>query len=415
MTSTELAVIAATIVGVALVSRPLSSGRLSAAIVFVAVGLVLGSEGFDVLDDVAGPGGLKLLAEVTLALVLFADSSKLDTTRLRREYSFPLRLLLVGLPLTIALGGTLAALSFPQLLLAEAIVIAVVLAPTDAALGQAVVSDERISSDVRQGLNVESGLNDGICVPLLFAAIALAEIEAAPSFRGEVIVSLVEEVGIAAGVGAVLAAVVGLLVVMAGRRGLVESEWSRTIPVAVVAMAYATAAALGGSGFIACFVAGLVYGIVLRGRVDTSVELVEEVGSILSGVTFLLFAAVLLGPALTRVDGATLIYAVASLTVVRMLPVAASLGGAHAGVPTMAFAGWFGPRGLASIVFVLVVVEESSLPGARTIVDVTAITVGLSVVAHGVTASGLTNRYVRWSNANSPASGEPTPTVEHRQ
>jgi sodium/hydrogen antiporter len=411
LSGTDLAIVATVVAMYALVSRRLAGTWLTGPLVFTFLGLVIGVEALDLLDVGPSIDGIKLVAEVTLALVLFSDASRLDLRRLRHEFGIPVRLLGIGLPLSILLGAGLGVVMFPELLVAEALVLAVLLAPTDAALGQAVVSDHRLPTDVRQGLNVESGLNDGICVPLLVAAIALVDIETSPSRRGEVLVDLIEEAAVAAAVGAMVAGLVAIAFVVADRRGWVDQRWARIVPVAVVAITYPVTTGLGGSGFIACFVAGLVFGALVGSRTDDVTELVEETGGLLSGATFLLAGAVLLGPVLNRLSISMVVYAVLSLTVVRMLPVALALTRSGATTPTKAFAGWFGPRGLATIVFALTVVRDADLAGSRTVVDIAAITVALSIVAHGVSAPVLIDRYVRPDAANSPASGEPMTPV----
>ena len=393
---------AITSVAIALVAFAALSGRLhgtavTPAIVFTGAGFVLGTKGFDLLGSELDTGTVRLLAEVTLTLVLFSDASALRPRVLRRETGVPARMLGIGLPLTIVLGTLFAIGMFPKLGLFEALVLAVLLAPTDAALGQTVVADQRLPSRLRQGLNVESGLNDGVCVPLLFAAVAFAELEEAPTFEGEILIDLVREVGIAVAVGAFAAAAVALVLTWSNRRGWLEAQWGQVVPLATAAIAYSATVEFGGSGFIAAFVAGLVY----RQRVGAetaheTTRLTEEVGGLMSAATFFAFGAILIGSGITDLDAATVAYAVLSLTVVRMVPVAISLIGAGAAPPTMAFAGWFGPRGLATIVFMLTIVEESNLIGTPRIVQVATATVLLSVVAHGVTAPWLTDRYVQW-------------------
>lgn len=388
-------------VSIALIAFACVSGRLrgsafTPAILFAGVGFLLGNEVLDVIAADIDVGDIRLLAEVTLALVLFSDASSLDARRLSHEVGFPARLLGIGLPLTIILGAGVALWFFPDLLFFEAIVLAVLLAPTDAALGQTVVSDTRLPSRVRQGLNVESGLNDGVCVPLLFAAVAFAELEEAPTFEGEIIVDLVKEVGIAVAAGIAVALLVGFLVTESKRRGWLDEAWAQVVPLAAAAIAYTATDELGGSGFIAAFVAGLLYGRRI-GPTDAhaSSRLMEEIGGVLSAVTFFVFGAILIGNGVTDLDLATIIYAVLSLTAVRMVPVALSLIGSGADRPTMAFTGWFGPRGLATIVFMLTIIEESNLDGTDRIVQVATITVLLSIVAHGASAPWLTERYVR--------------------
>jgi sodium/hydrogen antiporter len=395
----ELAIVAGAICLYALISRRLAGGWLSGPMVFIALGLLLGPEALGWVELSAGNEAVKLLAEATLAFVLFTDASGLDTRSLRHQSGLPIRLLVIGLPLTILAGMFIAGLMFPALVLGEALALAVLLAPTDAALGQAVVSDERLPIDLRQGLNVESGLNDGICVPLLYAAIALAVVEESPSFDGDVLADLFRELGIAVVIGAIVAFAVSILRAVAERRGWIEEHWARIVPLTTAVMAYTITTQAGASGFIASFVAGLVYGIRLPDPRARATELVEEVGDILSVATFLLFAIVLVGPVLADVGIDTVVYAVLSLTVIRMLPVAIALLGSGARAPTVLFAGWFGPRGLASIVFALVVVEEAEIAAIPTIVEVATVTIVLSVVAHGVSAPFLVERYARWVTA----------------
>lgn len=389
--------VAIALIAYAAVSGRLRGSALTPAILFTGVGFLLGNELLKVIGSGFDAGSIRRLAEVTLALVLFTDASSLDSRKLSHEARFPARLLGIGLPLTIIFGAGIALWLFPGLLFFEAVVLAVLLAPTDAALGQTVVSDKRLPSRVRQGLNVESGLNDGVCVPLLFAAVAFAELEEAPTFEGEIIVDLVKEVGIAIIVGLAVALAVGLVVSASKRRGWLDEAWSQVVPLAAAAVAYSATVELGGSGFIAAFVAGLVYGRRLGTATTTSMSrLTEELGGVLSAVTFLFFGAVVIGAGIIDLDVATVLYAILSLTAIRMVPVALSLIGSDTDRVTMAFTGWFGPRGLATIVFMLTIIEESNLAGTEQIVQVATVTVLLSVIAHGASAPWLTERYVGW-------------------
>ena len=274
---------------------------------------------------------MRTLAEATLALVLFCDASSIDLRELRREAGVPVRLLGIGLPLTIALGAIAGALVLDQLTIQEAVILAVVLAPTDAALGQAVVTEPRVPGRVRQGLNVESGLNDGICVPLLFAAVAIADVESGIADGRNAVTLLLEEIGYGVLGGVVGGALVAVVLVQAGRRGLIADPWRRVVPAAGAALAYGVAAALGGSGFIAAFVAGITFRFLIDRDPEDVNGLSEQVGDVLDGVTFVLFGAILLGPALGELSWALAGYAVLSLTLVRMLPVAIAMVGSGAG------------------------------------------------------------------------------------
>jgi NhaP-type Na+/H+ or K+/H+ antiporter len=413
----ELAIIAASVLAVAGVSRRLTGTTVTPAMAFVAIGVLVGPL---VIDQVtAAPTGdvVRTVAEATLAVVLFADASRIKPHVLRREYAVPLRLLGVGLPLTIAMGAVLAAVIFGQLNATEAIVLAILLAPTDAALGEAVVTEPRLPSRIRQGLNVESGLNDGICVPLLLIALAAAEVEDNASTGHHAISIVAEQIGygLLGGVAAGLAA--AGVVAVAYRRGLVTESWLQVIPVAGAGLAYGIAAALGGSGFIAAFVAGAVFGALVSGESEQASRLSEELGGLLGGVTLLIFGAVLLGPTLEHLTWRIVLYAVLSLTLIRMLPVAVAMIGTGARRQTIGFLGWFGPRGLASIVFAVIVVEEAHLPGAPTILATTYVTIGLSVIAHGISAAPLAGRYASWyeSHPHDQRPGmESVPAPDHR-
>jgi sodium/hydrogen antiporter len=392
----DLAIVGASVLAVAGVSRRLTGTAVTPAMVFVVVGVLVGPLVIDQVTAAPTGEGVRTLAEATLAVVLFADASRIKPRVLRREYAVPLRLLGAGLPLTIAMGAVLAAVIFDQLNATEAIVLAILLAPTDAALGEAVVTEPRLPSRIRQGLNVESGLNDGICVPLLLIALAAAEIEDDASTSHHAIRIVAEQIGYGVLGGVAAGLVAAGVVAIAYERGLVSDSWLQVIPVAGAGLAYGIAAALGGSGFIAAFLAGAIFGALVSRESEQASRLTEELGELLGGVTLLIFGAVLLGPALEQLSWRIALYAVLSLTLVRMLPVAVAMIGTGARKPTIGFLGWFGPRGLASIVFAVIVVTEAHLPGAPTILTTTYVTIGLSVIAHGISAAPLAGRYARW-------------------
>src|SRR5262245_21844992 len=403
--------------GVAAISGRIGRTAITPAMLFVGFGLLVGPEVIDAVDLSSTSSTVRALAEATLALVLFCDASRVELAHLRREAGVPLRLLGIGLPLTIALGAVAALALFDQLTGAEAIVLGVVLAPTDAALGQAVVVDPRVPGRIRQGLNVESGLNDGICVPLLFAAVALADVESQITGGRSAGTLLLEEIGYGVLGGVAAGTLIAVVLIHADRRGLIAAQWRQVIPAAGAALAYGLAVGLDGSGFIAAFVAGLMFRRVLGCDPEHLNLLSDELGGILNGLTFVLFGAVLLGPALEGMTWTLAAYALLSLTLVRMLPVAIAMTGSHARPPTLGFLGWFGPRGLASIVFAVIVVEESQLPHEHLIILAIYLTVGLSVFAHGLTAAPLAGRYGRWyadQPPEAPPRMESVPTATTR-
>jgi NhaP-type Na+/H+ or K+/H+ antiporter len=408
-------IVAGLVLGYAALSRRLEQTVLTAPILFVGAGLLLGNEGLGWFDLAVGSSAVRVLAEATLTLVLFADASRINVVALRREVALPARLLGVGLPLTIVAGTLAAAGLFDRLTWPEALVLAVALAPTDAALGQAVVTDPRLPMRVRQGLNVESGLNDGLCVPLLFIALALAEANENAITAHRAVALVLEEIGWGVA-GGVVAGVVGALILgYAERRELVADEWLQVIPMATAALSYGIAAPLGGSGFIAAFVAGLTFGVLRRQYRGEVTYLVDATGQVLNAVTFIVFGAVVLGPVLHVVDWRIALYAVLSLTIARMLPVAIALIGLDAQPQTLGFVGWFGPRGLASIVFAVIVVEGSPLAHVDTVIATIVVTVAVSVYAHGLTALPLTEAYGRWYAARAePPAMESAAAHEHR-
>ena len=387
-------------------SKRLDGTPVTAPMVFTAAGLLLGSKTFDVVNLDPKHETIKLLAEGTLAVVLFGDAARIDLRALRDEYRFPTRLLGIGLPLTIV-AGLLAALAlFGSVGWPEALVLAVVLAPTDAALGQAVVTLPSLPSRIRQGLNVESGLNDGICVPIFFSALAIATAEAGVTTDGHALRLLVEEIGYGVLFGAVGGALAAIVLLFGARRNFVEAAWLQVVPAAGALFCYTAAAKVGGSGFIAAFIGGLIFGGLRRRVGGETGYLIEELGALLGAATFVVFGAVLLEPGLDNVTWAIAAYAVLSLTAVRMVPVAIALAGTRARRQTVGFVGWFGPRGLASIVFAILIVEnEGRLPHKSLVNTTIFVTVGLSVLAHGLSAAPLARRYASWYAENPREAG----------
>ncbi|HET6866483.1 MAG TPA: cation:proton antiporter [Solirubrobacteraceae bacterium] len=413
----ELAIVAAAVLAVAAVSRRLTGTPVTAAMVFVAIGVLVGPLVIDGVTTAPSNGAVRTLAEATLAVVLFADASRIKLRALVSEYTVPVRLLGIGLPLTIVAGAGVAVALFTHLNLAEAVVLSVVLAPTDAALGEAVVTDAGLPSRIRQGLNVESGLNDGICVPLLLIALAVADVEGRVASSHHALSVVAEEIGYGIVGGAAAGLIVAAVTTHAHRRDLITGTWLQVVPIAGSALAYGIAVALGGSGFIASFLAGGIFGALAGEESEEASRLNEEIGGLLGGLTFLLFGAILLGPTLQHLTWQIVLYGVLSLTVVRMLPVAIAMFGTGATWPTVGFLGWFGPRGLASIVFAVISLQEAHLAHVQTILLTSYVTIGLSVFAHGATAAPLAGRYARWyasRHAERPPLMESVPAAHHR-
>ena len=391
----DLLVLAAVVFAFGLVSRRLEGTLLTAPLVFVAAGVVLGPAGFGLAEFALDEHTVLLLGEIALAIVLFTDAARTNLRALRQNEALPLRLLGIGMPLTIALGTATAALVFTDLTLWEAAILGTVLAPTDAALGQPVVSDARVPVRMRQALNVEAGLNDGLSVPFLALFLTLAEAEEEHLSASLWIRFALEQIGFGVLVGVGVGILGGWLVSQASRRGWITESFQRLTLLTLALIAWALADNVGGNGFIAAFVGGLAIGPTVERVGERLIRFTEAEGQLLDLSVFFIFGVLVAG-FLESLSWTIVIYALLSLTVIRMLPVALSLIGTRLRGVSVLFAGWFGPRGLASIVLGLVVVEEAPLLAGRDEMKlVVALTVLLSVLLHGVTAAPLSAAYAR--------------------
>jgi sodium/hydrogen antiporter len=389
-TAATLAVLAACVVGWGLVSARLEHWKVSAPIAFVLLGLTLTHGPIGVVHLQLHSSTIRTVAEITLALVLFSDASRVNARTLAGDAAVPTRLLAIGLPLTILTGSVLGAALLSSNDIWVAATIAAVVAPTDASLGAAILTDERVPVRVRRVLNVESGLNDGVATPFvnLFLAGALAAESPRTGGVTHAALDLLGGAGLGAAVG--LGGAVGLT--LATRRGW-SAQGFRPIAVASLAiLAYALALLAHTNGFVAAFIAGLAFGTVFVTHEDV-LGFTEEAGTLASLLVWFAFGAVMLVPGLEAADWRDVVFAVLALTVVRMAPVALALVGAGFDRATVAFVGWFGPRGLASVVFGLLAVDSLDRRDGRVVLAAVVVTVALSVFAHGLTALPLAGRY----------------------
>ena len=358
--------------------------------------------------------GVELLAEVTLALLLFSDAVRIDITRLRARVRTPARLLGIGLPIMIGLGTALAALLF-DVPGAVAALIAAILAPTDAALGEAVVTNEAVPTRVRQTLIVESGLNDGIAVPAVTVFIALAAADESFATASTWVRFGAEQIGYGILVGAIIGILGGFLVASAGKRGWMEGGYRQIAVLGIATLAFVLAGEVGGNGFIATFVAGVALGTTARTECTHIEEFTEDVAHLLATIGFIVFGAIVVGPSLDQLDWRVALYATGSLLVVRPLAVGISLLGSGLRWPTVAFFGWFGPRGLASILFGVIALEGSHGSDLGPVFVVMSWTVLLSILTHGLSAAPLARRYgVWWSTQTRAARAESHPMAQQR-
>lgn len=404
------AVVAAVVLIYSAIAGRVARSWLSGPIVFTAAGIVLGPLGLDLLRLDITATDLKVVAEAALAMVLFTDAANADLGVVRSTLGLPERLLLIGLPLTIVLGFLLALPILPALDIYAAALLAALLAPTDAALGSPVVTNEAVPAVTREALNLESGLNDGICVPVVIILLEFAigtEVRHSPF--GHIVLVVVEEIGIGLLTGLVLAILAVGLLRMAARRDWISTHWLHVPVIALAGLCFATAQAVGGSGFIACFVGGLAFGY----RHDHPKDLLAgaaSTGEVLAMMTWVAFGGPILARLLGHVTWPMLVYAVLSLTVIRIVPVCAALLGSGMSTATKLFIGWFGPRGLASVVFA-VIIFDADAPGKDVLAVTAACTVLLSIVAHGATANPLIS-VLRASQPDSVTKAEPSVTNE---
>lgn len=391
----NLAVIAAFLLIYSLIAGRFESKLVNGPLLFLLTGWLLGPGGLELLSLSIDSAGIKLLAELTLVIVLFNDAANTNWQVLLANRQLPIRLLLIGLPLTLLCGALFGHWIFPDLPLLEMAILSTILAPTDAALGKAVVSNPAVPAPVREGLNQESGLNDGICVPVLLLLLALiAPTEQHAGTATLAITLMLEEIGIGLLVAFVLTSLTIRLLKISYLNGWQLPLWRQLTMPGLALLCFALAQTLGGSGFIAAFVGGLFIGHRLGEHKHAYMDSCEGYGDVLSVVIWMVFGATLMPILPELLHWQYWLYAIASLTLLRMVPVWLSLIGTGLKPELKLFIGWFGPRGLASIVFAVMVLQnEPSLIGQRPIIATVLCTIILSVILHGLTANPWVERF----------------------
>ncbi len=412
-----VAAMAATVAVWSLVSARFERWNVSAPMFFVMLGLLLANEPLELIDIGLGSEGVRTMAELTLAVVLFGDAAGVRVRDLRHDAGLPSRLLLIGLPITIVAGTIAARLALPDLSWWVCAVIGAAVAPTDAALGAAIIEDRRIPGRIRRLLNVESGLNDGIATP--FVNVFIVAAVAGTAFERGTGAEAAGELLLGAVGGVVVGGGGAWLVSRARAAAFTHTREATIATISLALLSFAALVELGGNGFVAAFVAGLAFGKVWRsamaaadassceaGGGDTHLEgarsglpgeaevleFTHRSSALMSWVVWFLFGAVMV-PVLADATWHDWLFAAAALTVVRMVPVALALVGSGLDRATVLVVGWFGPRGLASVVFALLALASlDPSDGRRTVAAITA-TVLASVVAHGVSAGPISRRY----------------------
>jgi NhaP-type Na+/H+ or K+/H+ antiporter len=380
-----------------LFSRIAERKSVTGPMFFMTVGIVISPLAFDLIHVSLEMDPVKLVAELALMMVLFVDATMIDRNVIRGASSkIPSRLLLIGLPLTMLLGTGLGVLMFDSIGLWAIVLMALILSPTDAALGQAVVKSEDVPSRIRQSISVESGLNDGIALPPILICMALLGAEAG-EHEGAWLGFVIKQITLGPVVGLAVGWIGGRLIQSMSERGWMEETFQRLSAVPLAILAFAFAESVEGNGFIAAFVAGA--GLTISGASAHLRHQIQEFGETevtqLILVVFLIFGLAVVPVAAEYWGSRELIYALASLTVLRMVPVAISLLGAKLDWQTIAFVGWFGPRGIASVLYLLMAVAAIGIAGHEQMMSVIVLTVVISVYAHGISATPLSRLYGR--------------------
>ena len=372
---------------------------VSGPILFLLFGLICGPTVLGLLDFQADDSEYRFIVDITLALVLFIDAANADLRVLRRNLTIPGRMLLIGMPLVIVMGVAVGCWLFPELGIFELCILATILAATDAALGKGVVSNKDVPARIREGLNAESGLNDGLAVPILFVFIALAASSGIEQDSSSLALKLVsQELGIGAVVGLAVTTVGVLLLRWGDRKGWLSEAWAPIFVVGLSLACLAVAQALHGSGYIAAFVGGLVFGYFAREHTHKLVHSAEGFSEFLAMTTWIIFGAVAVGPGWAGLSWEVALYALLSLTIIRVLPMVLALTGSGESMEGKLFLGWFGPRGLASIVFVIIVAAYG-FPGYPVIESAVVCTITLCVLAHGFSANAWARSFGARSSA----------------
>lgn len=384
MVSTTFIAIAVAILAFGMISKKVHTSMLTPPMFFVLVGIAMCESVSGLVILGASEPTVHFLGELTLIIVLFIDASRINIQVLRRNYGLPLRLLAISLPLAIVLGGAAGLWLFPQFSIWEAAILATVLAPTDAALGQAVVSSPDVPERMRQALNVESGLNDGICVPVLFLFAVAAGVH--EQSLDHSVIFAVKQMIFGPLVGAAVGYFGGRAISLGVKSGWMDHTFQQLSLIALAPLAFALAEFVHGNGFIAAFIAGLTLGNVARDVCQEVYEFGEVEGQLLVLLVFLIFGTAMVWPVITHLTWEMVLYALLSLTLVRFVAVAVALLGSRLRWPSYVFLGWFGPRGLASILFALLVVDQAGLGAGHRIFEIATLTVLFSVFLHGITA-----------------------------
>jgi len=394
----SFSIIAFLLLSFSLFSQKIHKSPITAPIIFTFFGFILGPDLLNLVNLQVSNEITKIIAILTLVLVLFTDASRMQLKSIQKYHNIPVRLLVIGLPLTFLFGWFFAYFFFPQLAFFELALLSAVLCPTDAALIHGVVSFPRVPLRIRQALNIESGLNDGLMVPIVVGLISIVSALETTITPNSWIILLVREIAIGFIVGFFLGNLGGKICEFTHRKKWMDHTFEEISAIAVALLAYTLSELLYGNGFIGAFTSGLFISNYAKSMKKSIQDFASTEGQLLTLLLFFIFGSSFVATAISKISFSIFIYAILSLTVIRMIPVSLSLLGCGLRGPTYLYLGWFGPRGIASIVFAFLVLEKVPTASGQFIFDVAVATILLSIFIHGLTSMLGANWYSRVIN-----------------
>jgi len=400
MNSEHISIISLGVLGCCMISKKVEKLPFSLPMLFTIFGFLIGNQVLGWVPITFEEHSVHILATLALILVLFTDAARIKLDLLARYHDIPLRTLLIGMPLVI-LAGTLVAYYLLGLTFWQSALLASLLAPTDAALGQAVLDDEDVPIRIRQGINIESGLNDGLALPivLIFMSFNKLDLQLSVAYWMEFIAY---QLVLGPLVGILVGYISGTVLMYSRKYNWIKKSYEELASIGIALLAYGVADWVGGNGFGAAFFAGIVLGNYFRGICPCLWEFAEAEGSLVTLLTFLIFGAAMVPLCWVYFSWSVILYAILSLTFIRMIPILISLTGAGLRLDTQLFIGWFGPRGIASILFGIVILEATVLPIYERLMGIVSVTVLFSVFLHGATAYPFSRWYGRRLKESSP-------------
>ncbi len=362
------------------------------ALIFVLFGIVLGPFMLDIIEGATDTASFTVVAQLALTLILFNQAAELDLDAVVRRGGITFRLLMIGIPLAIALGTLTALLLLPVMPVWEALCLAAIVAPTEVALIDALLDDERIPARIRHALSTESGFYDGFALAAMLAALALAS-ERTDHDSARWGLFLVRTEGVSLLVGLAIGAIGGWVIARSRRRGWMSDTWAQLATLAIALVCFGAGERLHGSGFVAAFAGGLAFAFAARRvGIRQEMQVSDAAGQLLELMVFAMFGGYAVIVGWRNASWRVVAFAIIALVVVRLVAVSVALLRSEMPLHERLFIGWFGPRGIGTLVLGLLMINQGEIEQAPLITQVVAVTVTLSLVLHSATA----NLGIRW-------------------